>query len=385
MTRRRPNYSRKTHWNFGVEFGHSNAISWSSRVQHQGQQLLDLYLYVSYHNYWDQVSPAFTKILPWYANYIIPPARRSVAVARTKHLGIRSLDMDDLNDVPTGQNGQAGVSPATTGTLNSAQNSPEALLARQRTATWLRTQKHSDTFQLHQLSEAFFGPLEELLGRKSYLLSDDGPSSLDCIALGYLSLMLFPPLTHRWLADAFKQRHPQLKKYTERFYHETFDDESDSWKDKIVDAPIPTAVDAATFIGKRLFESVIPSSKTLINYDSSQRPVQANTKYSSPSSIMPIAFLAAGAIAGVAFAATKLINTSKESDNVFAHDNRNARPVRLADMGEAGAAFAAAFGSGVSDQVERQKEFIGDRDATIVEVDVEGADGTVGRDIYTSK
>jgi hypothetical protein len=130
---------------------------------------------------------------------------------------------------------------------------------------------------------------------------------------------------------------------------------------------------------------MIPSSRDLITHDPSQKPTQTNTNISISGSNLQIAFLAAGAIAGVAFAATKFINPSDNNDNIFPHSDRDAKPVKLSDMGEAGAAFAAVFNPVVSDQVERQKEFIGDRDATIVEVDVEGADGKVGRDIYVSQ
>jgi hypothetical protein len=262
------------------------------------------------------------------------------------------------------------------------QNNPEALLNRQRTLTWLRTQKHSDAFQLYQLSEAFFRPLEELLGDKDYFLSDDGPSSLDCLALGYLAPMLFAPVTHRWLSDALQQRHPELKKYTQRLYRSTFEAETESWKHKLTSAPAPSAIDGAYFISNNLLGAFIPKSGNVINHDRSLTPVRTTPQSLISSYSVHIALLAVGAIAGVAVATTKLLQGPKGSNDILARDDRGRTTVRLSDMGEAGAAFTAAF-DGIDPQVAREKERIGG--ATVVEVDVEVENGTVGRDVYVSR
>jgi hypothetical protein len=327
-------------------------------------------------------------MLPWYANYIVPPARRAAAISRTKHLGIRSLDIDNLDDIPTDDEGRISGKPSMMSTgLNPAQSTPQQILDQQRMQKWLRVQKHSDTFQLYQLSEAFFGPLERLLGQKDYLLSADQPTSLDCLALGYLSLMLFAPVTYPWLSDALKQRYPKLQRYTARMYRQTFKNSNTPWEAKTTSAPAPSAFEGIKFMGQRMSERVIPMKPT-VTPDSASRAVnRSDSQASSLSLSTPIQAVALSAtiIAGIAFAASKYINILPDNDNVFTSEERRRAPVKLTDMGEAGAALAAAFGERreLDASVERERERVGG--ATIVEVDVEGQDGNVGRDVYVSK
>jgi len=63
-------------------------------LQSTATPLIDLSLYVSAENYNTATSSAYTAILPWYANYTVPPKRRDLARARTAHMGLSSLDVD---------------------------------------------------------------------------------------------------------------------------------------------------------------------------------------------------------------------------------------------------------------------------------------------------
>jgi sorting and assembly machinery component 37 len=366
-------------------------LAWSSFIQQRGQALLDLYLYVSSNNYWDTISPAYAKILPWYANYIIPPARRAAATARTKHLGIRSLDLDNVEEYAAGEEIRPGFQPdAAAPSFAANKSSPEQLLNRQKSLNWLRKQTHSDTFQLHQLTNEFFGPLEKLLGDKKYLLTENRPSSLDSLALGYLALMLYMPVTHQWLADALKQRYPKLTKYTQRMYKQTFKDPNKRWQERVSPASPPTVSDGIKHMGQSILNYAFPTLKHDITPDASAENARSQTAQStSLLSSFPVqtALLSASAIAGLAFAATKFTSASSSSrgETVFTQERDYLQPSRLSDMGEAGAAFAAAFGRGpeVESQFEREKERVGG--ATIVEVDVEGENGGVGRQVIMSK
>ncbi|KAF2436741.1 hypothetical protein EJ08DRAFT_644364 [Tothia fuscella] len=377
-----------------VGFGINNSLSaeqqselpaWTSFIQQRGQELLDLYLYASYYNYWDQMSPAFTKILPWYYNYIIPPARRAAAIARTKYLGIRSLDIDNLDDVPTDKDGRISGKPsATTTSLSPAQSTPQQVLDQQRMQKWLRVQKHSDTFQLYQLSEAFFRPLNDLLGEKKYLLNEDEPTSLDCLAIGYLAPMLLAPVTQPWLADALKQRFPKLQKYTARFHGQTFGHQGIFSKDIMESAPSPSTYEGIKFMSQSISGWVV-SWKNTVTPDPTINRTSPSHFYSTPFlSSAPIQAIALSAtvIAGLAFAASKYILVQSGDDNVFTHDKRKGT-VRLTDMGEAGAALAA-FGQRreIDAGVERERQRTGR--ATVVEVDVEGENGDIGRQVLVS-
>jgi sorting and assembly machinery component 37 len=104
---------------------------------------------------------------------------------------------------------------------------PKNLIARPRdtVSKLLGRTAQQNHFRLEALTADFFEPLEAMLGKKAYLLAkneDDALSSLDCIALGYLSLALVPELTFPWLRDAMRTKSPQLAAYTERVRRRCF-------------------------------------------------------------------------------------------------------------------------------------------------------------------
>ncbi|TLD35677.1 Mitochondrial outer membrane translocase complex Tom37/Metaxin [Venturia nashicola] len=362
--------------NFG-EQEESDMISWTYFIQHRGQALLDLYLYVSSNNFWETTSPAFTKILPWYANYVIPPARRKVATSRTAHLGLRSLDLDSVKDAPGEENGTAFKSD-NAATSFATQNSPEQMLNRQKSIHWLRIQSHSDTFRLHQLTSEFFEPLEKLLGNEKYLITKKDPTGLDYLALGYLSLMLYTPVPQQWLADALKTRYPKLKAYTDRMYKHTFKSTDLKWTEQLYEASPPTTSEGIRFIGQGLLGWALVW----------KTPISVDPSYSRPSSPEPsgLSFQtlawSAALIGGMAFVATKMIAGTPTSDSdISIHETEYLQPTKLSDFGEAGAALAVLDQQ--MDLKTRERGRVGG--VTIMEVDVENESGEVGRQVVVSK
>lgn len=351
--------------------------SWTYFIQQRGQALLDLYLYVSTNNYWETISPAFTKILPWYANYVIPPARRKVATARTAHLGLRSLDLDSAQDA-AGEEKSTAFKSDNAAPSFATQNSPEQLLNRQKSLNWLRSQSHSDTFRLHQLTSEFFEPLEKLLGDEKYLMTSDDPTSLDYLALGYLSLMLYAPVPQQWLADALKTRYPELKAYTDRMYEHTFKSVDLKWTDQLYEASPWSTSEGIKFIGQGILNWASPWQKT-ISLDPSYS--QPSTSEPSGLSFQTLAWSAA-LVGGIAFAATKMLaGLSSHASNISIHETDYLQPTRLSDLGEAGATLAI-LGQQM-DLETRERQRVGG--ATIMEVDVENESGEVGRQVVVSR
>ena len=80
-----------THWN---QRNLLTRFSFCTFLQSTATPLVDLSLYVSAENYNKTTSSAYTAILPWYANYTVPPRRRDLARTRTAHMGLSSLDVD---------------------------------------------------------------------------------------------------------------------------------------------------------------------------------------------------------------------------------------------------------------------------------------------------
>jgi len=176
----------------------------SSFVEAHGQSLIDLSLYVSSQNYVSSTRPAYSSILQWPTQWITPPKRRAAAKTRTQHLGLSSLDVDTASD----------ASKKSTNTPGSEQI-PDSLMRRSKeTVTSLLSQPHHKShFRLDALTRNFLEPLQDLLGKGSFFFSDEQPSSLDCLTLGYLALALFPELPQPWLADIMRAKFGRLCAY----------------------------------------------------------------------------------------------------------------------------------------------------------------------------
>jgi len=197
----------------------ADAIAITSFLGSNAQTLLDISLYVSYENYSNTTRPAFTKILPWHTNYMLPPKRRAAAKTRTEHLGISSIDIDnvheDMSSRPEGFDG-VGKEKGLEGDI--AQKRASLLLPKKETLrSLLRRPERAAAFRLHALADNFFAPLQDMLGENQYLLGDE-MASVDCLAYGYLSLMLFPQVPQDWLASTLRRKYKKLAAYTERVH-----------------------------------------------------------------------------------------------------------------------------------------------------------------------
>jgi sorting and assembly machinery component 37 len=176
--------------------------------------LLDISLYVSFENYRNRTRSAFTKILPWYANFVVPPQRRHEARERTQHLGVSSLDVDDIHedviDKPSSMQSEQQKKPFEHETEKQARR----LLGRRDTVrTLLQQPEHAAAFKLNALADNFFEPLQELLKNQSNLLGTDQPAIVDCLAFGYMSLMFYPKMPQNWLASTMRLKYQKLVVY----------------------------------------------------------------------------------------------------------------------------------------------------------------------------
>ncbi|KAJ5103831.1 hypothetical protein N7532_004360 [Penicillium argentinense] len=192
-------------------------IAFSSFIESRGQSLVDLYLYVTSQNYYRNTSPAYGSLLQWPNQWILPPQLHSAAKDRTEHLGLSSLDLQAMEDQRQRDHNAAVA----------AGKIPKNLIQRPRdtVSSLLGRTAQQNHFRIEALTGEFFEPLEAMLGRKAYLLAadaDDTPSSIDCVALGYLSLALVPEMAFPWLRDAMRAKAPLLAEYTERMRQRCF-------------------------------------------------------------------------------------------------------------------------------------------------------------------
>lgn len=71
-------------------------------------------------------------------------------------------------------------------------------------------------FRLDTLSNELLEPLSDLLGDHDHLLHGDRPSSLDCLAFGYLALLYYPVLPQAWLQETIQTKYPRIAAYIRR-------------------------------------------------------------------------------------------------------------------------------------------------------------------------
>lgn len=206
--------------------------SFASFLHSAALPLVDLSLYTSFQNYYHATGPAWTKLLPFPLNYTIPPRRRAAARKRTAHLGLSSLDVDTVHDSPletpsqrfeaekktAGLGVDAGPQPITT------TQSPGMLpFSSARRKTILDKTQHSSLFRLSSLLSNLCDPLNDLLGDKLYLQKASSPTSLDCLALGYLSQIVYPRLPMSVLSEKINSRYPSLVTYVRRLHASLLD------------------------------------------------------------------------------------------------------------------------------------------------------------------
>ncbi|KAI5307216.1 hypothetical protein KEM55_008372, partial [Ascosphaera atra] len=184
-------------------------LRFSSFLTNRASPLLDLSLYVSSENYDNATRKALTQTLScWPNTWLVPPRLREHAKLRTKHLGLNSLDLDDRLSKDRKDTREAMAESQIPESLKSTpRENISNLLAQGKTVSPAR-------IKLDTMVGELVGPLADLLSSpqpKRYMLGS--PSSLDCLALGYLSLATVPDLPYSWLRDAVAQQAPQLLAY----------------------------------------------------------------------------------------------------------------------------------------------------------------------------
>lgn len=244
----------------------------------------------------------------------------------------------------------------------------------------VKEKQSSARFKLDALVDAAFTPLQQLKGQKRWMLSDERASSLDCLALGYLSLALIPEVPQSWLAEGLRGRYPDLCRYAEDGINEVFgenvtvedalrrstDEQSTVTKGEN-DAALPWRApghnlsSAGASILNSTLDSVPFYKRTIITTSSSQPPRSIDAPPNSlTSTLSPPLLASAGAVAAITgYLLYSSLSTQEPEKR------------KLSDMGEAGAMFAGLdFG-------EPKKEVrVPPREGRVpvgVEVDVDGA------------
>ncbi|KAK3080850.1 hypothetical protein LTS18_012528 [Coniosporium uncinatum] len=393
----------------------------ASFIQQHAQPLLDLTLYVSYENYHTTTSPAFTKILPRHTNYIVPPTRRNAARARTSYLGLTSLDIDTLHDsidtnASISAQYEAVKKEAERGGPGTAERQSILPFGRKRLRNLLHSPEHADRFKLDSLANSFLQPLNDVLGDREWLISDDEPPSVDCLAFGYLALMVYPPLPQTWLVETVRSRFPKIHTYVQRARQTLLGPEETSAE--VIMAlsqtsrplsdqrsqlpwyppPRPTILAATQTIGTQLlhrlpgqpFKQLIshsPPPSTIepdgVEAEGMHRPQHPQTL---PSTLIPTLFAVSaalvGMLAGAVYYVPRVIEAGHGGHEFFrevkveGEGSATEKTTRFADLGEAGAALSV-----LSEQMAFEAAYQRERESEMGRVTVEGVGVGVAVDV----
>ncbi|KAJ4989871.1 hypothetical protein SVAN01_04708 [Stagonosporopsis vannaccii] len=223
----------------------NDRTAYSTFLRSTATPLIDLTLFVSAENYNTTTSSAYTAILPWYANYTVPPKRRDLARLRTAHMGLDSLDVDmraEESVAPGRGTASAEYEAAKRAAGLPTDSKPTAMnMGRGKSfGGFFGTQQYAARFRVDAVSNELLEPLSDLIGNRDYLLGTSQPSSLDCLAFGYLALMLYPAVPHAWLKERLSTKFPTLTTYIQRLRKDILTEEdvnpADAWATTTVTA-----------------------------------------------------------------------------------------------------------------------------------------------------
>ncbi|KAL8661254.1 MAG: hypothetical protein Q9202_005738 [Teloschistes flavicans] len=220
----------------------------------------------------------------------------------------------------------------------------------------MKQAKHAARFRLDALTKSFLEPLVQLLDGKCYLLSENRITSLDCLALGYLSLALVPGLPIPWLSQLMKSRYPSLCRYVEDLARECYgialrpQEETSRDVDMVTKLPCKgtDTPSLPAYVRGRGFLEQLPWVGAYYKPATLQQSTEKTDEESSVIPIMPTVFV--GLAASLVAAGGYISYTGEVPsviDSIWPLHKRNPQQ-RLNEMGEAGALLGAIDFNGAS-------------------------------------
>lgn len=197
----------------------ADSAAYASFLRSSAAPLVALSLYVSSANWAATTRPAYSSILPFPLTWTEPLSIRHRMCDSADHLGLSDLNIDDDG----GRAAQAQqTSSATSESTDGFLKVPDRLKPLRRGVKAALSPEQTAVFRLEAVANDCLAVLADLkaaaevegAGERSFFPSSSpssaASSSLDCLAFGYLSLMLVPDVPRPWLKDLARRRHESL-------------------------------------------------------------------------------------------------------------------------------------------------------------------------------
>lgn len=189
---------------------HADRVAYGAFLAAHAAPLLDLSLYVSAANWAAATRPAFSALLPFPLTWTVPPLIRAEAVKRVEHLGFADMDSD------FDPNGSLHLSA---GRDALPETFRRHLPARtKKTVQEEMTPEQTVAIRLYGLTEDCLSVLDDFMKSSDdekplSFFETEKPTSLDCLAYGYLVLMRDAPVPRSFLKDWIVTKAPRLSKF----------------------------------------------------------------------------------------------------------------------------------------------------------------------------
>lgn len=194
----------------------ADSAAYASFLRSSAAPLVALSLYVSSANWAATTRPAYSNILPFPLTWTEPLSIRHRMCDTADHLGLSDLNVDD--DGRSAQAQQAS-STATGESTDGFLKVPDRLKPLRRGVKAALSPEQTALFRLEAVANDCLAVLADLkaasemdgAGERFFFPStSSSASSLDCLAFGYLALMLVPDVPRPWLKDLVRRRHESL-------------------------------------------------------------------------------------------------------------------------------------------------------------------------------
>lgn len=198
----------------------ADSAAYASFLRSSAAPLVALSLYVSSANWAGTTRPAYSGILPFPLTWTEPLSIRHRMCDVADHLGLSDLNVDD----DSGRSDQARqASSATSESTEGFLKVPERLRPLRRGVKAALSPEQTALFRLEAVANDCLAVLTDLkaasemdgAGERSFFPSTSSISSLDCLAFGYLALMLVPDVPRPWLKDLVRRRHESLSLFVD--------------------------------------------------------------------------------------------------------------------------------------------------------------------------
>lgn len=190
----------------------ADVVAFSAYLSVHASALLDLSLYVSAANWAATTRPAYSSLLNFPLTWTVPPLIRADAIQRCEHLGLAELDTD------FDPHGSLHLTAGRDALPESFRKHLPGSSKPKKSVKEEMTPEQAVAIRLFSLTENCLATLEGLMShteKQPRFFPDTGLTSLDCLAFGYLSLMLKAPVPRTFVKDWMEEHSPRLNAFVE--------------------------------------------------------------------------------------------------------------------------------------------------------------------------